>query len=551
MNVAFSAERCTVQTYDYFEVEIWVDRPAFGNPFIDAEVFGQFGPDIEPFTFKHGLPDGLDGTATSSDHPVPVDGFCDSPDGSLFRIRFMPVKEGQYRYTVVLKHGNSIWSHEGTFQAERSTRKGLLKVDPVHPFHFIWEGTGEHFFYNSLTAYHLPGIRNIEEIERILVRFADKKVNRLRVSISSSRVTNGTAWFEPVYDSEAFTFQYAPWQAERPDNPSDPGFDKTRFDILYWQKLERILERARELDIVISVIMYVDAYRVGADPYSKLLMGGQDEQRYYRYAAARLAAFSNVTWDITNEYRLIRPREWVERMGHFLRSCDPYHHLTSCHGHETFEFRTSGWADFALYQCWDKQGGYDFMLRNRTLQLETGRPIPQVNEEFGYEDHYPTWGGEIKAPMRSADALRRVAWHINMAGGYQTAGEYAGNGVGGWVNGRADDTMTLPDHLASVRTFFESCDWWRTAPDNGPVVSNNGYCLAEPGRLYLVYLPSSTDSLSIRLEEGTYEAVWYNPRTGKFVDAPIKVNADESPVPLCNPDSTDDMALRIVRVDCT
>ncbi len=97
-------------------------------------------------------------------------------------------------------------------------------------------------------------------------------------------------------------------------------------------------------------------------------MGGKDEQRYYRYAVARLAAFSNVMWDVTNEYRSFRNDAWAEKMGAFIKRCDPYDHLTSVHGHGDFRFQTSPWADFAMYQRWDQAGGYRFMLDNREKQ---------------------------------------------------------------------------------------------------------------------------------------------------------------------------------------
>jgi EAL domain-containing protein (putative c-di-GMP-specific phosphodiesterase class I) len=80
-------------------------------------------------------------------------------------------------------------------------------------------------------------------------------------------------------------------------------------------------------------------------------MGSGDEERYYRYGVARLAAFSNVMWDVANEYRFFRDDAWAEKMGSLIKNYDPYRHLTSTHGHEDFRFRTSPWADFAMYQA--------------------------------------------------------------------------------------------------------------------------------------------------------------------------------------------------------
>ena len=155
----------------------------------------------------------------------------------------------------------------------------------------------------------------------------------------------------------------------------------------------------------------------------------------------------------------------------------PHRHLISVHGKGTFPFRSEPWADFALYQAWDEGGGYKFLRKNRDEQAKLGRPIPQVNEEYGYEDHYPgPWGGGRKAPARSADNRRRLAWEMSMAGGYQTTGERADvPGQGGWLTGRGDDSMGMLKGYARMVGFFTAFDWWRCVPvdglaDNGPMV---------------------------------------------------------------------------------
>ena len=235
----------------------------------------------------------------------------------------------------------------------------------------------------------------------------------------------------------------------------------TRFNITHWQKYDRLLRHARELDMVVSVIFYVDGARQGVDPFGKAGMGGEDEQRYYRYAVARCAAFSNVMWDVTNEYHLFRDEDWVNKMGTLIRHWDPYDHLASVHGHGKFPFRTSAWADFAMHQQWDEGGGYAFIRACRDQQAKTGRIMPQVNEEYGYEDHYPQWGGNRKWPARTADNRRRLAWSMVMAGGYQTTGERADTGTGwgadtggGWINGRGDDSMVMLQGYAHMVDFF-------------------------------------------------------------------------------------------------
>jgi hypothetical protein len=450
-DIEFVQSASTVDAYDFVEVTLRVAKPDAGNPFTDVVVEGSF--------------------ARNGGQEVRVDGFCDSPDGRTFRIRFMPTRPGNYDYRVKYRQGSYEKTHNGKFSAQDGKHRGLVRVDEDYPWHFLWEGTGEHYFWNATTTYWLLGWDD-ETIRGNIDRLHKLKVNRLRAAICG-RVKNGRAWFENVFPTDKFSFRLNPWVAQRPDSVENPGFDVKRFNIPHWQKIERMLRHSRDKDMIISIIFYVDGARPGVDPFGKKRMGQEDEQRYYRYAVARLAAFSNVMWDVTNEYQLFRNEAWANKMGAFIRKCDPYDHLMSVHGHGQFPFRQSPWADFAMYQRWDESGGYQFMLENRRKQAQTGRPIPQVNEEYGYEDHYPTWGGNRKAPARSADNRRRLAWGMYMAGGYQTTGERADTGTGwgpdtggGWINGRGDESMVMLKGYGRIVDFFTSIPWWKLEPNN-------------------------------------------------------------------------------------
>ncbi len=500
LRVTFHQSAKAVDAYDFVEVKLVVGKPDAGNPFTDVVVEGQF--------------------AREGDAPVKVDGFCDSGDGRVFRIRFMPTRAGKYSYWVKYRQDKYEARHTGTFEACAGRRRGLVRVDPEHRWHFIWEGSGEHYFWNGTTTYFLMGWDD-QTIRASIGRLHKLKVNRLRVVING-RVKNGRAWYENVFPTDRFTFLLNPWGAKRSGSVENPGFDVTRFNVSYWQKFERMLSFARERDMVISVIFYVDGRRPGVDPFKKS-MGNEDEQRYYRYAAARFAAFSNVMWDVTNEYQLFRNEQWAEKMGALLKKFDPYDHLTSVHGHSRFAFRKSQWADFAMYQRWDESGGYRFMLSNRLEQAKTGRIIPQVNEEYGYEDHYPVgWGGNRKSPARCADNRRRLAWEIYLAGCYQTTGERADRGTGwgpdsggGWLNGRGDDSMVMLKGYAHIQEFFTSFEWWKTEPRPG-LVGKEALCLARPGKVYAVYLPHG-GSTTVSLGGGSYQSRWFNPRTGEWL----------------------------------
>jgi hypothetical protein len=514
-NVSFSQSAQEIDVYDFVEMTVQTRGLDINNPFVDANISGQF-------------------KCVTESQSISVEGFCDSQDGSICRIRYMPTGAGDYTYTIVLDAKNKTYKHTGSFKAVDGKRKGVLRVDKEYPWHFVWEGTGEHYFWNGTTTYWILGWKDEAIIRNAIDRLASLKVNRIRVAING-RQDDGSRWSEPlVKESEKFTFKLNPWVAQRPDDLENPDFDVTRFNVSHWQKIDRLVAQCRDKDMIVSLIFYVDGREHGCDPFKKEKMGNEDEQRYYRYAAARYSAYSNVMWDVTNEYHLFRSEEWVNKMGTLLKSVDPAKHLISVHGHSEFPFRKSPWVDVVLYQSWDECGGYDFITNCRKKQAAAGRILPQVNEEYGYEDHYPPWGcgatASKKEDGRSADNRRRLAWEIYMAGGYQTTGERANEGTGagkdtggGWINGRGNDSMVMLIGYAIIRDIFEQVEYWKMNP-HVELVSYGNLCLAEPGKQYLVY--SRLQHCRVVLPKGIYTVKMINPRTGQESNLP-NTNAEE------------------------
>jgi hypothetical protein len=437
-----------------------------------------------------------------------VDGFCDSPDGSLYRVRFMPSKIGSYIFHVTVKAGQQTDNYSGTFTATDQHLRGPLRVDPAYPWHFIWEGTGEHYFFNGTTAYWLMGWRDERSIQYSIDRLARLKVNRMRVSLSGR---TSTAYGEAVMNGPRWNVNISPWPAQDVADFTHPGFDYSRFDLAYWQKFERMLRYAREKNMVISLVLSMNDERVHP------AAGSEDEHRFIRYAAARLGGFFNITWDLGDDLEGFRDEKWTHETGMSLEQWDPYHHLATSHPMKTvFQDRGSSWFGFTSYQEWSRNQ-HSLMLESRKLQEKAGRIIPQTNEEYGYEDHYPDWA----APgSDSAEVLRRTAWDIYMAGGYQTAGESARRGTnirpdtgGGWMNGRGDDTQTLFVGYGHIVEFFTGFDWWKSNPHD-ELVNDENYCLADPGNVYAIYLPHGGKA-TVQLGPGKYHAEWFNATSGQ------------------------------------
>jgi hypothetical protein len=495
-----------VEAYDFVEVTVGVQRPDAKNPFTDASVTGSFAK--------------ADGTARHE-----VEGFCDSADGSVYRIRFMPSAPGAYTYSLAYRQGAFETTRTGTFQTIDGRRRGPIRVDPKYPWHFIWEGTGEHYFFNGTTAYFLLGWRDDRTIDYSIDRLHRLKVNRLRVTVAGREdilfgepVMNSFTgfWHTDKYDPGKFTTFLTPWLSRRPYDIYSPEFDYTRFDVGFWQKFDRALRFARDRDMIISLVLDM------GDNKCHLEAGSEDERRFIRYAAARFGAFSNITWDLGDDLDRFRTDEWTRSTGNLVEQLDPYRHLATSHPIEdVHQDRTSDWFGFTSFQDWSREQ-HAYILKKREIQRKTGRIIPQANEEYGYEDHYPEWASP---GSDSAEVLRRTAWDIYMAGGYQTAGETARRGTniwpdtgGGWLNGRGDDTMTMFLGYGHIVDFFTSFDWWKADPHD-ELVNNADYCLAKPGEIYAVYLPKA-GSVTVRLEPGAYSAHWFGATTGETIPLP-------------------------------
>ena len=524
--VAFSQSTNELEAYDYVEITAQVSGHHSANPFTGASLEGVF--------------EGSGGQRWN------VEGFCDSDDGSVYRVRFMPSAQGDYRYSVEYRQGPWTRTSTGTFHVRAGARRGPIRVDREHPWHFVWEGTGEHYFFNGTTAYWLMGWADEGVIAAAIERLHRLKVNRIRVTIAGRA---SMFYGEPVMPGANWTPYLNAWPPEvgvrwlgrlgrvgqrlglgrftdafavladtgRANDIYHPGFDYGRFELSHWQRFERALRFARDRDVILSLVLDLNDSRVHP------AAGSEDEHRFIRYAVARFGAFSNVTWDLGDDLDMYRDETWSHETGTLLEQWDPVHHLATSHPTKNeHQDRTSAWFGFTSFQEWSRNQ-HAFMLAERKEQESTGRIIPQTNEEYGYEDQYPKWAPGPDGD--SADALRRAAWDIAMAGGYGTSGETARRGTniwpdsgGGWVNGRGDDTMTMFEGYGHMVDFFTSFAWWETEPHD-ELVSEGAYCLAKPGDLYALYLPKA-GQVTVQLEPATYRVTWWEAATGKQLELP-------------------------------
>ena len=78
-----------------------------------------------------------------------------------------------------------------------------------------------------------------------------------------------------------------------------------------------MLRCARDRDMIISVILHFE------DDKAQPAAGSEDERRYFRYAAARLSSFSNITWDLGDDLDSYRDEKWAHELGRCSKAGTP------------------------------------------------------------------------------------------------------------------------------------------------------------------------------------------------------------------------------------
>jgi hypothetical protein len=482
-----------VPRFDVAEFVVRVTDPPFQNPFTEAELTGVFA---------------------SGEDSIRVEGFSDSQDGSVFRLRFCPsVADVTFDYDLRLTGGGIDCLFSGQLRCDPSDREGPVIVDPERPHHFIHAASRQHFYHLGYTAYHLLDSSNDDaQVEATIDHCAQLGFNKIRFLLTGyprdtdERPSSGEVYAVPDNPWRAPNYGAGPGQVNPlPAWLGDPHhYDFTRFNIAHWQRVDRAVQRMRERGIVAACIFTIEKQNLPQE-YGRLT---EHELRLYRYAVARLAAHDNVWWDLGNEFTEYRDVEWGNIMGALVEEADPHDRLASTHAHEEFLFTDSQWADFIITQQYgDEQEVHDWALRHRSI------PMPYVNEEYGYEGSQDRPGH-----LQSADWVRRCHWAIAMAGGYATYGDWS-NGVSHFYMGRPGPGQAARQ-LLHLRRFFEALPFEELEPQDSLV--RGGFYLAQPPEHFVLYLPhGGTCEIALRGAPAQgLVARWFDPRTGAWQDGP-------------------------------
>lgn len=373
----------TIERWSMFEIS--APGKTEGNPFTDYTVTATF---------------------VGKSESVTVDGFYDG-DG-VYKARFMPSFDGEYRYTMSGSFGDTI---EGSFTVVPPSAGNHGPVRVANQYHFVYEDTTPYYSVGT-TCYawaHQP-----EETHRKTLAELDKGYfNKMRFCVFPKHYIHnfrnpetfpyvGTPVDNSGLNEETFSMFVTDF--------SGNDWDFTRFNPEHFRRIERciveLMERGIEADIIVM------------HPYDRWgfsAMSPEQDDLYLKYVIARFAAYRNVWWSLANEYDLLRAKklsDW-ERYARIICEKDPYNHLRGIHNCMAFYDHSRPWITHCSLQ---RQDLYRHVEYTDDYRERWGKPV--VWDEISYEGNIDMGWGNI-----SGQELVRRFWEAAMRGGYAGHGE--------------------------------------------------------------------------------------------------------------------------------
>ncbi|MGQ9620093.1 MAG: apiosidase-like domain-containing protein [Bacteroidales bacterium] len=459
---------------------------------------------------------------TKGDRKIVLDGFWDG--GGTFKVRFVPTDPGTWTYKTISssrglngKKGQIKCIEPNQAQIQNNINyRGFLKVS----------GNGHYFTYADgtpvliLADCQLLGANSLEIFKRLLEHRKSLGFNGLNMRLAKRKDDNEGGFPYLENDINMLNPEYFRWVDKRLELLWENGF--------------------------ISIFM---PDFMGNSGYS------YDEVRdITRYLFARYAAF-NIMYIVTGEYDSRRNEPvWASldnwfKVGESVRTINTmgYNIPVGIHplkGSSSDEMHDQEWLTFNQIQSklWEEFNTVPWSVLNDYSRVPAK---PTFYAEGIYENQ--TWPPIPADPLNNSDNIRRPytygspffirhqIWVPLTCGA--TIVDYGEARVKNGIKSEEELISVMNQkgiaQAALALKLFRSFEWWKMEPHRESVLVNGlvpplqrlalnpyPYCLAEPGKRYIVYIMgnSEDDLVLTNLKAGLYNARWFDPRTGIFIN---------------------------------
>ena len=403
---------------------------------------------------------------------------------NTWRIRFMPDQIGTWSYAASFSDGSG--GETNSFECVDGDLPGLIGADEENPMWFGFKG-GRHTLIRSFHCGDRFFASNWADTNR--TAFLDwaqgQGYNMLAIAsmfFNRNEASRGVGWNTPdLWDGPTHSLHASEYQ-----------------------KLEAIM------DDLAARRMLVFPFSGFFGKSSDFPTNHADQELYLRYTLARVGPYWNMVFNVAGPEPLLPGDEYkyqnamgtndISRLANLIKSLDPFGHLISEHNiTDANAFSNEVWEAYSTLQ--------GPKTTNRTT-LSTGVLSKHQNKPlYALELLWP--GNTMGHPVYSDTDIRKNGFVLMLCAAGLSFGDMNGNSSSGFSGSMdfADKIQSRHDIIRKVWDFFETEPFWQMTPR--PDLVSTGWCLANPGHEYLVYL-QSTGRVSITVTGGPFKVEWIN-----------------------------------------
>lgn len=304
------------------------------------------------------------------------------------------------------------------------------------------------------------------------------------------------------------------------------GFDERyRFDCSKLAQWDEVFSHADSLGILLHFVVQ--------ETENELMLDNGDlgiqRKLYIRELIARFAHHLAVSWNMGEEngYSDFTPDAQNDQqrkdMMTYFKETDPYQNLVVLHTHAAPQPREDILNPLLGFE--DLDGPSLQINPTADVHRETKRWIAASGKAgkqwvVNIDEIGPHYRGVMPDDIDPAhDTVRHEAlWGNLMAGGggaeWYFGYQYENNDLNAETY-RTRENMWEQTHYA-LNFFHQYLPFWEMQSADDLVDAEGAYCLAKPGEVYAIYLPSDPMNVTFDLSgtEATFKVQWYNPRGG-------------------------------------